>query len=232
MSWYARRHGISRRPFLPSDRPRGIHFERAIDAAIRASLDLTKIGAAAIAKKLWPTDQVTPLLLRSAVSPTTTTSASALAIDTAIDFIGSLAPLSAAARLINAGMRVSLSGINSVTIPRRQGGKAANNVAWIAQGSPIPIKQYVLDEATLGPTCKLALLCGMTNELAQYTAGQDVVSTLMREDLAASLDACDVQRDQRRKSTKWFVARRLAAYGIGRDKQNRRDDRRLGKAGR
>ena len=43
----------------------------------------------------------------------------------------------------------------------------------------------LLDEATLGPTCKLALLCGMTSELAQYTTGQDVVSTLMREDLAA-----------------------------------------------
>jgi hypothetical protein len=91
--------------------------------------------------------------------------------------------------LINAGMRVSLAGRNSVAIPRRQGGKAANNVAWVAQGAPIPVKQFLLGEATLGPTCKLALLCGLTRETVQYTAGQDVVSTLMREDLAASLDA-------------------------------------------
>ena len=57
---------MNTRALVPEDlrRHRGIHFERAIDAAVRASLDATKIGAVAIAKKLWPSDQVTPLLLR------------------------------------------------------------------------------------------------------------------------------------------------------------------------
>ena len=64
--------GMNTRALVPEDlqrRHRGIHFERAIDAAVRASLDATKVGAVAIAKKLWPADQVTPLLLRAAVSP-------------------------------------------------------------------------------------------------------------------------------------------------------------------
>jgi hypothetical protein len=179
------------RPLVPEDlrRPRGIHVERAIIAAAKAAVDATKTGPENTAKKLWPNDPVTPLLLRAATSPTSTTSASALAINTALDFVSALAPLSAAARLIDAGMRVSLAGRNSVSFPRRVGGKAASNVAWIAQGSPIPVKQFALDASTLGPTCKLALLVGLTRELVEYTSGQDTVSTLMREDFAASLDA-------------------------------------------
>jgi len=178
------------RPLVPEDlqrRPRGIHVERSIIAAAKAAL--TKTDPVGVAKTLWPNDQTTHLLLRAAVSPTSTTSASALSIDTAIDFVGALAPLSAAARLINIGMRVSLTGRNSISIPRRVGGKAASDVAWIAEGSPIPAKKFALDEATLGPTKKMALLAGLTRELVEYTSGQDTVSTLMREDFAASLDA-------------------------------------------
>jgi hypothetical protein len=183
------RNALGNKPFLPSDRRPGLVFERSILASIRATLDPQQSGAEAIAKRLWPNDKATPLLLRAAINPTSTTNASALAVDTAADFVGALAPISAAAKLIALGMRVSLDGINSVSIPRRQGGKPATAVGWVTQGAPIPVKQYTLDHATLGPTCKLALLVGVTRELAEYADGDSVIMTLVREDLAASLDA-------------------------------------------
>lgn len=180
---------LRNRPFLPSDRKPGLVFERAILASVKAAIDPEMRGAEAVARKLWPHDPGPPLLLRAAVSPTSTTTAAALALDSATDFVGSLQPMSAAARLINLGMRVSLSGINSLSIPRRQGGKAATDVAWIAQGSPIPVKQYALDNVALGPTCKLALEVGLTRELAEYDHGDETITRLVKEDLAASFDA-------------------------------------------
>ena len=158
-------------------------------ATVKASIDMEQPGAERVAKKLWPNDAGPQVLLRAAVSPTNTTSAAALALDSATDFVASLAPFSAAAKLIAAGLRIPLTGINSLSIPRRQGGKPSGSVVWVSQGSPIPVKQYTLDNATLGPTCKLPLLVGLTRELAEHAGGDETIMTLVREDLAASLDA-------------------------------------------
>ena len=175
--------------YAAAARNRGLTFERACLASIKASIDVEQPGAERVAKTLWPGDSETQMVLRAAVSPTDTTSGAAFALNTAVDFIGSLQPLSAAARLINLGLRVSLAGINSVNIPRRQGGKAATDVVWISQGSPIPTKQYTLESVTLGPVCKLPLLVPLTRELVEYAGGDEVITTLIREDLAASSDA-------------------------------------------
>lgn len=66
------------------------------------------------------------LLLKAATSPATTSSsnwAGSLASSAVADFIGSLGPISAAARLIAAGVTASLDGVATSEIPRRQGGK-------------------------------------------------------------------------------------------------------------
>jgi hypothetical protein len=177
------------RPFLPSDRKPGQVFERATLAAVRAAIDPEKLGAERIAKKLWPADTDTQMVLRAAVNPSDTANAASLSINTAGDFVASLVPSSAAARLIDAGLRLSLSGINTLSIPRRQGHKPASDIKWVSLGSPIPVKQYTLDSVTLGPTCKLPIMVGLSRELATFANGDEVIMTLVREDIAASLDA-------------------------------------------
>jgi hypothetical protein len=61
----------------------------------------------------------------------------------AADFLASLVPISAAAKLIAAGLQVSLAGVNTLRIPRREG-LANPAVACVIESAPHPIAQYVL----------------------------------------------------------------------------------------
>jgi hypothetical protein len=104
------------------------------------------------------------------------------------DFVSSLAPLSAGANLLNAAERASLDGINTILYPRRSG--AINPAAaWIGEGSPIPVAQFVLSNVQLGPTRKLAVDVVMTRETAEHGSGEAAFTALLREDASAKLDA-------------------------------------------
>jgi len=181
------------RPFMPNERPRSaIYVERAFIAAAKAAANLADRNPEAMAKRLWPRDTVTPALIRATTTPASTSGsgwADTLAPDMVADFVQSLAPMSVAARLIDAGMRIPLAGRNSVNIPRRVNGKPATDVSWIGQGAAIPVKPYALDAATLGPAKKLGLIVGMTRELVEHAGADTIIAQLMKEDIAASLDA-------------------------------------------
>jgi hypothetical protein len=71
-------------------------------------------------------------VLKGAVAPTDRTTAAALAVQAVGDFIASLAPLSAGARLLEAAPRVSLDGINSIALPARSGAIDPTKVPWVA----------------------------------------------------------------------------------------------------
>jgi hypothetical protein len=187
---------MNRAPAIPlrpdySARPRaGVHLERAALVAARRA-----IGAgteAQIIRSLWGADdQVTGLVLRAAVPPATTTAAgwaAALAVQVVGDFIIGLGPVSAAARLIEAGLRVSLDGVDSVLIPRRID-RPAGDVKWVGQGQPIPARRFTFDNATLGPTKKMGAIVGLSREQVTHSAAEAIVRTLLREDISASLDA-------------------------------------------
>jgi hypothetical protein len=180
------------KPFLPSDHHNGRPLERAILAGVWAALDKGQTGAVRIAEKTWPGDKATAAVLKASTAPadsTTTTWAKELSPTLTGDFVASLQPMSAAARLINAGIRLSLTGMYELNIPKRSTAKAASDVAWLAEGGPIPVKQYSLNTVTLGPTHKLPLMVDLTRELAEHGNGEAVITQLIREDLAASLDA-------------------------------------------
>jgi hypothetical protein len=183
------------RPPLASDmrqpgarlRP-AIHLTRAVFAKVRASAD--RYGASDaedIARALWGDDEPTRLLLRGAVLPATTTGvgwANTIAATAVADFVSSLATYGAAAQVIAAGVRVDLSGVNTVSVPRRAGAVDVN-LAWVGEGQPIPVKQYALDGVTLSPK-KFAVAVGITREMSLH---ETVIESLLREDAAASLDA-------------------------------------------
>jgi hypothetical protein len=170
-----------------------VHFERAAFTAAHAAATKDLYGGAPgvaeVVRELWPEDRATPLILRAAVNPADTSSAAALASVAVSDFVASLTPLSAAARLISAGIKADLDGIAATTIPRRHESKPNADASWIPEGGPIPARQYDLDGVTLGPVRRLAVLSCVTRELAERTSGEAVVATLLREDTASSLDA-------------------------------------------
>ena len=117
---------FTRRPIVPEDlrTPPGRALTRAAFAIARnACHDEGNFpGAATIAERTWPHDRQVLGILRAASAPATTGSSSwagNLAPTLVADFVGSLAPESAAARLIAAGMRVDLTGAMQINVPHR-----------------------------------------------------------------------------------------------------------------
>jgi hypothetical protein len=51
------------------------------------------------------------------------------------------------------------------------------------------VVQRVLDTATVGPPCKLAIIAVLSREMVAHANGQQNIATLLREDAVASLDA-------------------------------------------
>jgi hypothetical protein len=173
--------------------PPGRAVERAAFAAfIHAASPLQYRSAEHAAKTLYPRDSVAAsLLTRAAVAPAMTSDAgwAGTTVNTALaDFFSSLRPISAAARLIEAGARIPFDDVNSILVPRRTT-LPASDVAWVAEGNPIPAKRFSLTTVTIGPVKKLASIVILTRDLAARSAAESVVRTALREDAAASLDA-------------------------------------------
>jgi hypothetical protein len=186
-----------RKPLLPpSDiarRPGGLAVARAAYASMLATVDPQMRGAEKIARERWPSDRNAPLLFeqRATINPASTDTsawAGTLAADLAGEFIASLQPLSAAARLINAGTKATLAGVNSIMFPKRDG-LPSGSMSWIKQGSPMAVKKYSVNGSTLGPQRKLAGSATLTRELVESGNAEQVIGMLLAEDCAASLDA-------------------------------------------
>ena len=146
---------------------------------------------AAVLRTLWPSDRVSPLLVeRGAVQGATTADdawAGLLAEQATAAFFGGLGPASAASRLIAAGTTVPLARRSSIRFPRRSGPPEV--LPWVAEGAPIPVKQYSLDAAVLGPSGKFATIVVLSAELARASDAEAVFEAILREDAAISLDA-------------------------------------------
>jgi hypothetical protein len=169
------------------------YLERACFAAARHAVN--PYGGSSveqIVRALWSDGaDITSLVLRSAQVPATTTGsgwANTLAGTAVGDFVSSLAPLSAGAKLLDAAVRVSLDGINSISFPYRSGAIDPARVSWVAEGSPKRVAQFQIGSVTLGPTHKLEISVVMTRETTE-NAGEVVMQTLLRENASAQLDA-------------------------------------------
>jgi hypothetical protein len=183
------------RPFLPEDlhQPKGRSFCRAAFAFGRNALDGpgAQKGADRVAEQRWPSDRQAILLTKTATSPATLSSsgwAGVLSGTVTGDFLASLVSQSAAARLIDNGLMISLDGIYSVLIPRRAAGLPNTDTMWVQEAGPFPVRQIGLANAQLGPVKKLMSSIALTREMAQSSGGEEVFATLLREDIALSLD--------------------------------------------
>lgn len=133
---------------------------------------------------------ITLYLAKASTSPATTTTtgwAAELAASAVGEFVNSLVPQSAAAQLIEMGQKASLDGRYTVAYPRRLG--LPGTVPFVLQGGAIPVVQRDLTAIVLGPATKLAIISAFTQELAERSAVESAVTTILREDAASSLDA-------------------------------------------
>jgi len=177
---------------IRTHRPSVYLMRSAYAAAYHASRYPNTRSAEAVAYDRWGNDGFTAAILTRAASVPATVGSSAWAGEFSHtvtgDFIASLAPISAAAKLLEAAPRVSLDGVYQVNFPRRLGAINPTSVPWVGEGAPVPVLQFVLSSAVLGPARKLAAIAVMTRELVESSSGEQVIGTLLRENAAVSLD--------------------------------------------
>jgi hypothetical protein len=121
-------------------------------------------SAEELIEKYWPSDRAAAAVLRAAVTPTDTTALASTAITS---FVAGLQPASAAARLIAAGVVVSLAGLATVSVPRAT---SRAQPSFVAEASPIVVGESAFAAEIVGPSRKLALIEGATGELADHSA--------------------------------------------------------------
>jgi hypothetical protein len=179
------RQGISYRPD-----PRALELEQRrslIRAATAIALGaVSRRPADEILSRAWPSDDGAKMVLRGATVPTTTSSAVALNID-AVAFLVSMAPASAAARLFERALRTDLSQIHATNIARLVNVPAPG---FVAEAAPIPVVAGDFDSTLVGPTFKLALIVGLSNEL-EFSSPENASAVIGR----ALADAASKQLD-------------------------------------
>lgn len=140
-----------------------------------------------LVERMYPQDRAAQhIVTRAAVGPLGLDQAESLMQEAVAAFMGSLAPLSASARLMQRGLPISISGYSSVSVPYRTGRAA---LQWVADGDPIPVHSRMLDAAKIGPLKKIAGITVYSRELADAASGPAIFERMLREDAADSLDA-------------------------------------------
>jgi Phage capsid family len=182
------------RPLVPEDlldrkvRP-VVYLYRAGAAFVRSHL--TRESPERCARELFGNDPVTELVLRGASAPATTGSptwAGALAAAVVDDSILAIASVSAAAALIQRGMRVEFGGFASIKIPGRLL-DASDAGRWVSEGMPAVVRQQrITAGVTLAPR-KLVVIASFSREMIEHSAIESVSRALISEATSLSLDA-------------------------------------------
>jgi hypothetical protein len=176
------------RPLVPEDISLVKAIPRAAWASVRALL--SHADRARTCAEIYPNDAIAHVLLQRAATTGATTTvsgwASQLVPRVTGEWLGSLAPGSAAAALIARGVTVSTSEGVPVAIPIRS---AAPTVApFVAEDAPIPMRQWTTNHADLNPK-KVAVITALSKELVRNSNAMPLFLALLAEDAAAALDA-------------------------------------------
>jgi HK97 family phage major capsid protein len=142
----------------------------------------------AVIKRLWGNDaRAMDAIEKAAVSPTSTSGVTVLSEKPVGMYLRSLRHRSAAAQLLTSP--ISLGKAASIALPSAATGWP--EPTFVAEGGAIPAVQGSFGSVTLGPLSKLAMLTGMTGELAHYSAedAETIVTELMDDATARGLDS-------------------------------------------
>jgi len=135
-------------------------------------------------------DAAARLLLRSAQNPAMIGSggwANALAETAVFDALVGIGGPSAAAELIRLGLRLDFGRNASISVPTRIAA-AADAGGFVAEGSPIAVRQLSLSAGTLSPM-RLAVIVTLSELAAETSNTERVVTQLLGEAFRVRLDA-------------------------------------------
>lgn len=157
----------------------------------RAVVALARAGdgsgeAPDIVRSLYRGDhQALDITERAAVVVTSSTGVTTFNETVASNVISLLAPQSATTAIFSRALGVSLDNVYGVMIPTVTA--SGSGVAFVAQGAPIPVKQFSFTGPTL-TSQKVGLIVGFTRELIEHSNADLLVRALLAENLSLGLD--------------------------------------------
>jgi hypothetical protein len=177
---------IARRPFFSDDT--SYSNKQSLVRAITASaLAAREHGDAhRILRSAWPDDNRAQMILRAAVTPTSTADFPTFDPVTAFR---SIAPASAAFALFDRGLKLDLTGLHSIKIPHVA---ALPTVpVFVAENAPAPTVQFTNAGTTVGPVKKILVLSAVTRELDEATpnTASGVIGRIPADASNKSIDA-------------------------------------------
>jgi hypothetical protein len=140
-----------------------------------------------------------PMITRAAAVPGTlgtTNWAGVLAGDAVADAVVGLAGPSASAELIRRGLRVSLAGLGSVTIPGRII-TPDDAGSFVGEGSPIEVRELTLFSGPTLTPFKFAVIVAFTNEMLDYAVAdfEAICRQMLTESASVALDSAIFSAD-------------------------------------
>jgi hypothetical protein len=183
---------IPLRPAARNEPPKSIHLSRAAFSRFVAIVsnrpDHEAVAYDFCARTFSDDIKALRFLKRTAVDAGTSAGwAAELAAHPVQEFVASLAPQSAAAQLIQAGVTIPLASNQLMLTTQRVGRPTA--LPWAGEGSPISTHQFTFSNLQLGPPRKFGVLVVCTREIANTPNGLAMFDMLLRENAAAALDA-------------------------------------------
>jgi hypothetical protein len=183
-----------------------VSLSRAMAAQLMPQIERHTTGRTSekILEASWPTDARAALLMRtlfaprykSAVSPLKTTDATAPPPRKVVEMLAALAPASGALALLSRGVHLSLVGLNYISIPippplyDAAGNLVAPTAAFVAEGDPGNFIDPHVSAVQLGPSSKLLVLSGVSEELQSASPGNvaALIGTMVSSRVTATLD--------------------------------------------
>jgi hypothetical protein len=156
---------------------------RAAVAAARSRMDKSMTAAQHAAKE-WPFDTDAQMILRAATAPLDTSNTSGL-VHVALAVLPMLHPFSAAARLFEIALSVTLDqNTGTVTVP----GANLVPVTFVGEGKPKPVVQGVTSGAPITPS-KIAGIVPVSSELFACAGVETFMQTMLGESAGPVLDS-------------------------------------------
>jgi hypothetical protein len=103
---------------------------------------------------------------------------------TAVAFVDSLVPLSAAAGLIQRSLQLSFGGAAKILVP----GVFLPLADFVAEGAPIPAVQGATSTQADVEPCKFAVITALTREMYESPNAENLIRTALIESAAPALD--------------------------------------------
>jgi len=139
---------------------------------------------------MFADDRVTDVILRSATTPATTTTigwAKELAATSILDLVQSITSLSAAAEVIDGGLKTNLDGVAELRIPACVLNAAAAG-AWVAEGQPTPVHALSFSNAAILHPRRLSVISIFTREMAESSNIENITRQTLGEATGLALD--------------------------------------------